>query len=146
MLLFKKKFLDQIRNGTKTQTIRLLEHCRFRSGQRSYIPGAGYIQIDLVEQVSLDDLTDADAAPDGFETADLLRKEIKSLYCEKLQNGCSAYKIVFHLFPPEEQERMIEERKGKTPAKKRRNRKNKKELQRFDATMQKLNEMAQPPK
>ena len=51
MLLFKKKFLDAIRNGTKTQTIRVWKRSFLKTGQRSYIPGAGYINIELVEPV-----------------------------------------------------------------------------------------------
>ena len=46
MLLFKKKFLPAIRAGEKTQTIRLWKFRHLRSGQRSYIPGVGYIRIN----------------------------------------------------------------------------------------------------
>ena len=73
MLLFKKKFLQAIRAGEKTQTIRLWKHRRMRAGQRSYIPGVGDIRVTLVEEVELDRLSDADARPDGFANADLLR-------------------------------------------------------------------------
>ena len=69
MLLFKKKFLPAIRSGEKTQTIRLWKFRHMRSGQRSYIPGIGYIRIKLVEPVDIDALTDADAIPDGFPSA-----------------------------------------------------------------------------
>ena len=37
-----------------------------KSGQRSYIPGIGYIRITAVDQVEIDDLTDEDAQLDGF--------------------------------------------------------------------------------
>ncbi len=76
MLLFKKKFLPAIRAGEKTQTIRLWKHRRMRSGQRSYIPGAGYIDVLAVEGIALDDLTDDDARPDGFTSAAELRTEL----------------------------------------------------------------------
>jgi hypothetical protein len=79
MLLFKKKFLPAIREGEKTQSIRLWKHRMMRTGQRSYIPGAGYIRIDEVEQVQLEDLRDEDAIPDGFETADALRSELNEI-------------------------------------------------------------------
>ena len=49
MLLFKKKFLPAIRSGEKTQTIRLWKWRMMRPGQRSYIPGAGYVAIERVE-------------------------------------------------------------------------------------------------
>ena len=101
MLLFKKKFLPAIRAGEKTQTIRLWKYRRMRTGQRSYIPGIGHIRVTVVEEVELDRLTDADARPDGFETADQLRAEITQLYPEQLAAGYRAYRIVFELQPPE---------------------------------------------
>ncbi len=97
MLLFKKKFLPAIRQGEKTQTIRLWKWRMMRAGQRSYIPGAGYIRIDQVEQVRLEDLTDEDAIPDGFATADALRTEINEIYAEKVAAGYQAFRVVFHL-------------------------------------------------
>jgi hypothetical protein len=99
MLLFKKKFLAAIRTGEKTQTIRLWKYRRMRPGQRSYIPGAGYIRIAAVEEVELERLTDDDARPDGFETADQLRAEIANLYPTQLAEGYRAYRIVFELMP-----------------------------------------------
>ena len=103
MLLFKKKFLPAIREGQKTQTIRLWKYRRMRPGQRSYIPGAGYIRLTNVEEVQLAALTDDDARPDGFETADQLRGEIMRLYPGQLADGYRAFRIVFNLLPLEEQ-------------------------------------------
>jgi hypothetical protein len=97
MLLFKKKFLPAIRRGEKTQTIRLWKHRRMKAGQRSYIPGAGHIRITTVEEVCLEQLTDADAQPDGFATADQLRLEITRLYPQQLAQGYLAYRIRFAL-------------------------------------------------
>lgn len=99
MLLFKKKFLPAIRAGQKTQTIRLWKHRRMRLGQRSYIPGAGHVRLIAVDQVELAELTDADARPDGFETADQLRAEIAQLYPQQLAAGYRAYRIQFELAP-----------------------------------------------
>jgi len=104
MLLFKKKFLPAIRAGEKTQTIRLWKHRRMRTGQRSYIPGAGHIRLTAVEEVRLEELTDADAQPDGFATADELRTEISALYPRQLAAGYRAYRVVFQLVPREEEE------------------------------------------
>ena len=101
MLLFKKKFLPAIRQGRKTQTIRLWKHRRMRAGQRSYIPGVGYIRVLQVEPVALEALSDADARPDGFETAAQLREELRALYGEKIAAGYQAYRIVFRLAPEE---------------------------------------------
>jgi hypothetical protein len=95
MLLFKRKFLDAIRSGTKTQTIRLWKFRRMRAGQRSYIPGIGYIRITSIQQVEVDDLTDADAIPDGFSSAQALRAELRMIYGDKLAAGHQAYRILF---------------------------------------------------
>jgi len=110
MLLFKKKFLEQIRRGEKTQTIRLWKFRRMRAGQRSYIPGAGYIQITAVDEVALPDLTDEDALRDGFPTADALRREVQDLYPKQLAEGHRAYRLVFRLMSPEETQVIKEKR------------------------------------
>ncbi len=105
MLLFKKKFLPAIRRGEKTQTIRLWKHRRMRAGQRSYIPGAGYVRITAVEAVELQRLSDEDARRDGFDTAEQLRAEIEQLYGKQLAAGYQAYRIRFELLPAEEQKK-----------------------------------------
>lgn len=96
MLLFKREFLPAIRSGAKTQTIRLWTHRLMRTGQASHIPGVGRVRITLVEPVVLDDLTDADAVPDGFATADELRAELRSIYGEQLDQR-EAFRVVFEL-------------------------------------------------
>ena len=101
MLLFKKKFLPAIRSGEKTQTIRLWKRRMMRSGQRSFIPGIGYIDIHLVEPVDVDQLTDEDAIPDGFETAAALRQELTELYAEKLAAGYQAFRVTFQVQDPQ---------------------------------------------
>lgn len=95
MLLFKKKFLDDIRNGTKTQTISLWKHRRMKAGQRSYIPGIGPIRVTAVDAVDIETLTDADAIPDGFPTAAALEAELRAIYREQLNDGHQAYRICF---------------------------------------------------
>jgi hypothetical protein len=105
MLLFKKKFLDAIRRGEKTQTIRLWDRRRMKTGQRSYIPGVGYIHVERVELVALADLTDADALPDGFTSAAQLQEELRTLYADGLAKGYQAYRVVFRVLPAEEQVR-----------------------------------------
>ena len=101
MLLFKRKFLDAIRLGEKTQTIRLWKHRMMRDGQRSYTPGVGGIRITRVEEVEIDDLTDEDARPDGFADAESLRSELRSIYGEKLDAGYLAFRVVFRVEPKE---------------------------------------------
>lgn len=97
MLLFKKKFLDPIRTGTKTQTIRVWKCAHVRAGQTSYIPGVGKIRITSVAPVDLSALTPEDARLDGFDTADSLRQEIADIYGEKLQSGYRVFKIGFEV-------------------------------------------------
>ena len=110
MLLFKKKFLEQIKRGEKTQTIRLWEHRRMKPGQRSYVPGVGYIAITSVEPVELSQLTDADALLDGFPTAETLRTEIHTLYEADARENLTPYRIRFSVYPPQEQQKIAEER------------------------------------
>ena len=110
MLLFKKKFLEAIRRGEKTQTIRLWKYRRMRPGQRSYIPGAGYIQITAVDEVALPDLTDEDALRDGFPSADALRREVEDLYPKQLADGHRAFRLIFRLMSPEETQAIKEKR------------------------------------
>jgi hypothetical protein len=100
MLLFKKQFLAAIRAGTKTQTIRLWKYRRMRAGQRSYIPGAGYIRVLRVTEVQLHELTDEDAVRDGFATARELREELARLYEAKLAGGYRAFRVEFTLVAP----------------------------------------------
>lgn len=114
MLLFKKQFLPAIRQGLKTQTIRLWKHRRMRAGQRSYIPGVGYITIESVDEVQLDELIDADALPDGFPSAEALRAELAALYPNELAAGYRAYRVRFRLLPPAQ--KPAKARKGTSPA------------------------------
>lgn len=110
MLLFKKKFINAIRCGKKTQTIRFWDRRRMKAGQRSYIPGVGYITISEVQEVELNALTDSDAVLDGFATADDLREELRSIYAESLLPGLRPFRIRFLVFSPVEQQRIREER------------------------------------
>jgi hypothetical protein len=114
VLLFKKKFLDAIRQGRKTQTVRLWKWRKMKPGQRSYIPGAGYISIDAVDEVALPALTDEDARLDGFDSAAALRHEIEQLYPQQLAAGHKAFRIRFTLLPPDVQQQMREEKKQRT--------------------------------
>jgi hypothetical protein len=101
MLLFKKKFLDAIRDGQKTQTIRLWKFRRMKVGQRSYIPGVGYIGVDAVDQVELGELTDDDARLDGFADMAALQSELETLYADRLDAGEGVFRVRFHVLPPE---------------------------------------------
>ena len=97
MLLFKKQFLPAIRSREKTQTIRLWKSRRMRAGQRSYIPHVGAIRITAVDEVQLELLTDDDARPDGFPTADQLRAEIDRLYADSQRAELKTFRVRFEL-------------------------------------------------
>jgi hypothetical protein len=97
MLLFKQRFLPAIRAGRKTQTVRLWKHRRMRSGQQSYIPGAGHIDVEAVDEVRIEDLSDADALADGFASAAELRATLRELYPAELAAGYQAYRVRFRL-------------------------------------------------
>jgi hypothetical protein len=116
VLLFKKKFLSAIVAGEKTQTIRLWKFRKMRPGQRSYIPGVGYIGILAVDEIAIDELVDADAIPDGFPTAAALRAEIQSLYGSQLAAGSRAFRVKFRVLDPEEQAAAATERKARKAA------------------------------
>jgi len=144
MLLFKKKFLEQIRSGTKTQTIRLWDYRQMKPGQRSYIPGVGYIAIVSVEPVELAQLTDADAVLDGFPTAELLRDEIQSLYTADALKELSPFRIRFSVYPPREQKRIAKERKKEKQRQKEISQRNRDDQQQefIDQTLDKLMKMS----
>lgn len=97
MLLFKKQFLPAIRAGRKTQTVRLWKYRRMRTGQRSYIPGCGYIVVEAVEPLRLEELTEEDALRDGFASLPQLLDELVCLYEEQLAAGYQVYRVRFRL-------------------------------------------------
>ena len=136
ILLFKKKFIVPILTGEKTQTVRLWRRCRVRAGQRCYIPGAGYIRINSVDLIRLDELTDTDAQPDGFPDADALRTELHTLYAEELRQGFQAYRVRFTRLPEEEQQRIKRERKKQKEQLQKKNRE-----EQYEKTMKKLREI-----
>ena len=84
-----------------------------KSGQRSYIPGAGYIRVISVEPAEVSSLTDADALPDGFESAEALRRELDTLYAEQLSAGHRTYRIRFELLSSQEQAAAVAARRAK---------------------------------
>jgi hypothetical protein len=95
MLLFKKKFLDAIRTGRKTQTVRVWKRRYVRAGQLSYTPGVGKIRIVSIDEVALDELDEQDALRDGFDDVEQLVAEIQNLYAERLENGYRVFRIRF---------------------------------------------------
>ncbi|MCS7237992.1 MAG: ASCH domain-containing protein [Thermoguttaceae bacterium] len=101
MLLFKKKFLPAIRSGQKRQTLRFWKWRHMRAGQRSYIPGVGHILVTAVEEVRLEDLTEADAHADGFASLAELKAELEAIYPTQQAQGRKLFRVLFELAPRE---------------------------------------------
>lgn len=110
MLLFKKKFLELILRGEKTQTVRIWPHRKYKAGQRSYIPGVGYIQILEIDAVPLSELTEEDAKLDGFPDLPALLEEIERLYPDGLTNGQRSYRVRFRVMNAKEQAAAVKEK------------------------------------
>ncbi len=115
-----------------------------KAGQRSYIPGIGYIAILRVEPVEIACLTDADALPDGFETAVALQHELQTLYADEIAKGFRAFRVCFSVFPPQDQERMREvKRRAKAEIAARNGKSSDPKKQAFvDSALDKLRQMA----
>lgn len=111
MLTFYKKFIPAILSGQKTQTLRAWKYPRFRAGQRSYIPGVGYIQIMEVVCVPTESLSDSDAILDGFPDVEALKEELQHIYGENLPQ--QFYRIRFRVYGAEDQKRIKAEQREK---------------------------------
>ena len=79
-LFFKKRFQDAIRANQKTTTIRRWARPMLQAGQQAFSPGLGWLEIESVDVVKLDDLDDDDANSDGFRTASEMRRLLQELY------------------------------------------------------------------
>lgn len=96
-LFFKKEYQEAIRAGRKSMTIRRWDKPMMRAGQQAYCPGLGWLAIESVEAVELDVLGEADANSDGFQTVLQMRRQLKSLYPNHLDDGKQWFRVRFHL-------------------------------------------------
>jgi hypothetical protein len=94
-LLFKKCFWQPIRDGAKRTTIRRWLRPRLKPGQRAYSPGLGWLLIDSVDLINLEDLHDADALADGFPTVREMRRALHELYPHTAHDNRSWFRIAF---------------------------------------------------
>jgi len=99
-LLFKKCFWDAIRDGTKRTTLRRWAAPRVKPGGRAYSPGVGWLAIERVDVVRLDQLTESDAKADGFETLAAMRAMLREIYPNVRRDGRQWFRIAFHPEPP----------------------------------------------
>ena len=82
-LFLKRPFLDLVRSGNKTQTIRPDNRAGLKPGEsfRWNVNGGSPIcRCEYVRQVPVCDLTDSDARADGFDDAAKLRDILLSTY------------------------------------------------------------------
>jgi len=115
-----------------------------KSGQRSYVPGVGYIAVISVEPVEMARLTDADAVRDGFSTADLLRKEIRTLYAAEKRKKLTPFRVCFSVYPPLEQQRISKERQKQKQERKRKQSRDIQQQEFITQTLDKLLKLSKP--
>jgi hypothetical protein len=94
-ILFKKQFLDAIRRGEKTTTLRRWKTCRIKAGARARAPGIGWLNILSCEKIDLKDLTEADAIADGFASLKDLLKTLAQIYPNCASDGRHWFRVVF---------------------------------------------------
>jgi hypothetical protein len=94
-LLFKKCFWDAIRAGTKRTTLRRWDRPRAKAGDRAFAPGVGWLRVTAVDVVELDDLADADAIADGFDSRSAMREALDEIYPDHATDGKRWYRVAF---------------------------------------------------
>lgn len=99
MLLMKRIFFDSIRSGRKTTTLRFWSRRQLRRDSVHTVPGLGRVRIEEVKCVRPEDLTDADAQADGFESLVELQKALTRLYPRARRKGRKLYHVHFQLLP-----------------------------------------------
>jgi len=94
-LFFKRHLQEAIRAGRKRTTIRRWSRPMMQAGQKAYAPGLGWLAIDSVQPMDLDQLSDKDARADGVDNAKNLRELLFSLYPDHAEDGKSWFRIAF---------------------------------------------------
>jgi hypothetical protein len=95
LLTFKARFRPLIRQGRKTQTLRLWKKCPLQPGKVTMSPKLGKVKIISVEKVLLSKLSQKDAIQEGFDTLEQLIKSIKEIYSLKRIANVECFKIRF---------------------------------------------------
>ena len=95
MILMKKVFFDAIRDGRKRQTLRFWRRAMARPGQLHTIPGLGKVLIEETSIVSLEELSEADAAADGFASLAQLRAALEEMYTDEQRSQRKLYRVRF---------------------------------------------------
>jgi hypothetical protein len=100
-LHFKKNFWPLILSGKKRTTIRRWNKPRVKANSRCYAPGIGWLLVDSVDAIELDQLTAADARADGFATLKAMRKTLFEFYPGHAADGRNWFRVVFRPECPE---------------------------------------------
>ena len=96
-LLFKRQFVDSIRSGTKTTTLRRWKYAKLHPGVRAFAPGVGWLKILACQRIEPKKLTNADARADGFASLQKLLKTLREIYPNQEGDGRHWYRIAFEL-------------------------------------------------
>jgi hypothetical protein len=94
-ILFKRRFVEAIRRGEKTTTLRRWKSCQVRAGALARAPGVGWLRIISCEQIALKNLTASDAQADGFKSLKELLATLEELYPDHKTDGRKWYRVVF---------------------------------------------------
>lgn len=92
-MLFTKYLRDGVRSGVITCSVRIWMSPRVKAGHR-YRMEEGEIEVDAIEPITLDDVTDEIARASGFATVPDLLKVAKH------GRGENVYLVRFHFVPP----------------------------------------------
>lgn len=95
MLMFKKCYFEAIRAGAKTATLRYWSRRMVKPGSVHLAPGLGRLRIESVQPRRLEDLTEADARDDGFDSVAQLRAALAELYADDARRSRSLYQVRF---------------------------------------------------
>jgi hypothetical protein len=101
-LFFKRVYQEAIRAGRKHTTIRRWGRPMVSAGRRAFSPGLGWLMIDAVDTVALEELDDRDAKADGFETAADMRKLLAELYPRHATDNKQWFRVKFSLDEPQD--------------------------------------------
>jgi uncharacterized protein YqfB (UPF0267 family) len=99
-LLFKKQFLDSIRSGIKTTTLRRWKSARVYPGARARVAGVGWLKILSCNRIEQADLTTADAKADGFASLKDLLDTLRKIYPKQDGDGRHLYRVAFRREDP----------------------------------------------
>lgn len=88
-MLFQKRFWDPIRRGEVTMTFRRWKRRQAVAGNRYRTP-AGIIEVDSIDLVAEESITDAEAVLTGYPTAEALIADLRGAA------GAPVFRITFH--------------------------------------------------